>query len=374
MTLTLPRTSSKLLVCISIVLLTLCLCVSANTAYAVTSEEKQAEADEIAARIDELTTQLNEAYATEEEASQKYDDAVAARDAALKQKEEAEKKIASTQERLGERATTMYTQGSISFLDVFFGVSSFQDFLTAWDAYEFINSYDSDLIDENKRAREVAQTAAEEYEEQSQIASEELERATNARVEIEETTAQLQEELEAVNEEIAILIAKEEEEAAAEEAARKAAEAAASGGSSYSGSGSGNGGTAFDSSAFDGWVIPTSYSYVSCEFGYSPITGSHNGIDLAASSGTPIYAAGPGTVTYVGWYGTGGNSVIISHGNGVQTIYMHQSQTAATVGTYVQAGDLIGYVGTTGLSTGPHLHFQLVINGTPTNPRNYFSF
>lgn len=374
MTLTLPRTSSKLLVCISIVLLTLCLCVSANTAYAVTSEEKQAEADEIAARIDELTTQLNEAYATEEEASQKYDDAVAARDAALKQKEEAEKKIASTQERLGERATTMYTQGSISFLDVFFGVSSFQDFLTAWDAYEFINSYDSDLIDENKRAREVAQTAAEEYEEQSQIASEELERATNARVEIEETTAQLQEELEAVNEEIAILIAKEEEEAAAEEAARKAAEAAASGGSSYSGSGSGNGGTSFDSSAFDGWVIPTSYSYVSCEFGYSPITGSHNGIDLAASSGTPIYAAGPGTVTYVGWYGTGGNSVIISHGNGVQTIYMHQSQTAATVGTYVQAGDLIGYVGTTGLSTGPHLHFQLVINGTPTNPRNYFSF
>ena len=112
---------------------------------------------------------------------------------------------------------------------------------------------------------------------------------------------------------------------------------------------------------------------VTCEFGYSPITGSHNGIDLGAASGA-LSCGRPGHGHVRGWYGTGGNAVIISHGNGMRTIYMHQSQTAATVGQTVSAGDVIGYVGTTGLSTGPHLHFQIEINGSPVNPRNYYSF
>ena len=360
------RTSSKLLLCIVTLTLALTgLSFGASPAYAVTSAEKQAEADEIAARVDELAGQINEAYEVEAEASEKYEAAIAARDEALARKAEAESRIAYTQERLGERAKVMYTSGNISFLDVFFGVSSFHEFLTAWDAFESINNYDSELIDENRRARQAAEIAAQDYEEQSRIAAEELNRATNARQEIEQATREMEAELERVNEEIAILIAKEEEEAAAaaeEERRRQEAQ--------MNQVPSGN----FDSSVFQGWVKPTNYSYVSCEFGYSPITGSHNGIDLAASSGTPIYAAGPGTVTYVGWYGTGGNTVIISHGNGVQTLYMHQSETAASVGSYVSAGSLIGYVGSTGLSTGPHLHFQLVINGSPTNPRNYFSF
>lgn len=377
MTLNAKRTSMSLFTCIVSAAVAFSLAMAPICAYAETSaqlheqaEAKQAEADALAVRVDELTTQLVAAHAVEEEATAKYEAAEAAKADALARKDAAEKKIAETQVRLSGRMVSMYRNGgAMSFLDVLLGAGSFEEFLTTWDAWEIINNQDAALIEENRQARAEAAAAAEEYEKQSAIAKEELERATAARQEIETKTAALTSELEAMNEEIAILIAKEEEVAAEEEAARQQQ----SGSGGYGGYGDG-GATAIDSSYFEGWVKPTNYYGVTCEFGYSPITGTHNGIDLGASSGTPIYSMGPGTVTYVGWYGTGGNAVIVNHGNGVQTIYMHQSETAASVGQYVSAGTCIGYVGSTGLSTGPHLHLQLSINGVPTNPRNYFSF
>ena len=88
-----------------------------------------------------------------------------------------------------------------------------------------------------------------------------------------------------------------------------------------------------------------------------------NAVDIGAKTGTPIYAAAGGTVIYVsanGSYNHGwGNDVIINHGNGTQTVYAHMSRVAAVVGQTVGAGDVIGYVGNTGRSTGPHLHFEV---------------
>lgn len=373
MTLNAKRTSGSLFLCILSGILAITLAMP-SFAFAETSAEvheqveaKQAEADALAIRVDEIATRLVEAHAVEEEATAKYEAAEAAKQAALARKAAAEKKIAETQTRLSARMKSMYRNGgAISILDVLLGADSFEEFLTTWDAWEVINNQDAALIEENRKAREEAKAAAEEYEAQSIIAKEELDRATAARQEIETENAKLAAELEAMNEEVARLIAKEEELAAEEEEARKLQ---SQGYTPAPGSA-----TPIDSSYFDGWVKPCNYYGVTCEFGYSPITGSHNGIDLGASSGTPIYSMGPGTVTYVGWYGTGGNAVIVNHGNGVTTIYMHQSQTNAYVGEYVEAGTCIGYVGSTGLSTGPHLHLQLSINGVPTNPRNYFSF
>ena len=384
MILTVKRTSRALLACMLSGVLAVSSVGVPAAAYAETSaeqraqaEDKQAQADELSARIDELSNQLVEAREVEDEATEKYDAAEAAKQDALDRKEAAEQKITETQARLSTRVTSMYRSGgAMSFLDVLLGAGSFEEFLTTWDALAAINNQDAALVEENRQARAEAEAAAEEYAEQSAIAKEELERAQKASQTIAETSSQLASELESMNSEIADLVARGEQAAAEEEEARQKAQQQASGGSSGGGSWTdpGSGGELFDSSYFDGWVKPTSYYGVTCEFGYSPITGSHNGIDLGASSGTPIYSSGPGIVTFVGWYGTGGNSVIVDHGNGVQTIYMHQSQTAAYVGESVQAGTCIGYVGSTGLSTGPHLHFQLVINGTPTNPRNYFSF
>ncbi|MGH9025342.1 MAG: murein hydrolase activator EnvC family protein [Acidimicrobiia bacterium] len=105
-----------------------------------------------------------------------------------------------------------------------------------------------------------------------------------------------------------------------------------------------------------------------------PILGTtrvHTGLDMAAAYGEPIRAADTGVVVMAGWNGGYGNCVIIDHGAGLATLYAHQSELAVTVGQRVTRGEVIGYVGSTGLSTGPHLHFEVRVNGTPVDPTQY---
>lgn len=104
--------------------------------------------------------------------------------------------------------------------------------------------------------------------------------------------------------------------------------------------------------------------------GYSRL---HAGIDISAPSGSKIWSAAAGTVLSAGPYGAYGNAVIIDHGGGMATLYAHQSRVAVASGAEVKAGDLIGYVGSTGLSTGPHLHFEVRIKAQPVDPMQYLS-
>ncbi len=97
----------------------------------------------------------------------------------------------------------------------------------------------------------------------------------------------------------------------------------------------------------------------------------HTGIDIGAPSGARIVAAGSGTVIFAGRNGGYGNFTMIDHGNGLVSCYAHQSRIVVHKGQHVSAGTTIGYVGSTGLSTGPHLHFEVRVNGTPKNPMNY---
>jgi len=97
----------------------------------------------------------------------------------------------------------------------------------------------------------------------------------------------------------------------------------------------------------------------------------HEGVDLGAAYGTPIAAAGSGTVIYAGWLGGYGNLTVIDHGGGLATAYGHQSRIAVSVGRQVSRGEIIGYVGSTGHSTGPHLHFEVRVNGQPVDPLGY---
>ncbi len=105
-----------------------------------------------------------------------------------------------------------------------------------------------------------------------------------------------------------------------------------------------------------------------------PVTGEeqvHEGIDIANSTETEVHAAGSGTVTFAGWYGGYGRLIIISHGDGIETRYGHLSGYEVSQGDYVSAGELIGYLGSSGTATGPNLHFEVRLNGTPVNPRDY---
>jgi murein DD-endopeptidase MepM/ murein hydrolase activator NlpD len=97
----------------------------------------------------------------------------------------------------------------------------------------------------------------------------------------------------------------------------------------------------------------------------------HEGIDLAVSSGTPVVAAASGTVIVAGWMGGYGNLVVVDHGGGVSTAYGHNTMVTVGVGQHVAQGQLISYSGSTGHSTGPHVHFEVRINGSPVDPMGY---
>ena len=111
-------------------------------------------------------------------------------------------------------------------------------------------------------------------------------------------------------------------------------------------------------------------------FGYRthPISGTtrmHTGVDMGCGNGTPIRAAAAGVVSSAGWNGGYGNAVVIDHGNGLATLYGHQSSLAVSRGQSVSTGQTIGYVGSTGASTGPHLHWEVWVNGSPVDPMGY---
>jgi murein DD-endopeptidase MepM/ murein hydrolase activator NlpD len=123
-------------------------------------------------------------------------------------------------------------------------------------------------------------------------------------------------------------------------------------------------------------VLPASHDFISSGFGYrsDPFNGSaafHAGLDFRGPKGAPIYAAAKGVVSFAGVRSGYGNCVEIDHGNGLKTRYAHMSRIAAKVGQAVAAGHVIGAIGSTGRSTGPHLHFEVRINDRPVNPRPF---
>ncbi|WP_139651244.1 murein hydrolase activator EnvC family protein [Raoultibacter phocaeensis] len=325
---------------------------------------KELQASELMSSIDALQTQLNEANDEYDRATEEYERATAAAEAATTRLEEANKEVEALQEKLSECAAGMYKSGgTLSFLNVLLGAESFDDFITMWDSCEKITANEAELVQESKDARARAEKAEATLSAEKTKAEEEAVAAKAARDEIEAAKEELDGQLASVNEELVMMKATEEtERLAAEEAVRRLQEADNIGGSL---------------GTIAGWTHPCpSGPAVTNEFGWAGAWDGeyHNGIDLGASEGTPIVAAASGTVSYVGDYGSGGKAVKINHGSGLVTIYMHMSSQAASIGQQVSAGDVIGYVGSTGYSTGPHLHFQVEYNGTPVNPRLFVKF
>jgi len=194
-------------------------------AHATTSAEKQAEVDEVAAKLSAWEAELQAASDNYYYALEAHDAAIAAMNEAQGRIDAAQYVIAETQVKLGNRANNMYKNGKLSFLDVLFGASSFEQFTTSWDILNGINRENAELIAQNKDAKQIALDAHTEYTAQEQIANEKLAEAERIKAEAEAIVVQYQAELAGLEAEVAELVRLEQEA----EAKRKAElEAAAS--------------------------------------------------------------------------------------------------------------------------------------------------
>ena len=343
-------------------------------ADAVTAAEKRAEADEVFTQIDSLQTSLNEVTDRYYNATAAHDEALALRDEAAAQIEEESARIEVLQKELSSFATGMYKQGGTqSYLDVLLDTTSFDDFVTSWDACSDISARGTALLTSAQEARDNLEKSKAAYEEQSKRAEDEMNTAEESMAQIEATQEALRVQASKLSAE-ADELQKQEELAAeaarqAEEARKRQEEAIASG--NYAALA---GESVLMGSGY--FTNPCPDASSSSGFGYRSFDHSfHKGLDMAAPTGTPYYAADSGTVMYAtnggGYNGGAGNWIVISHGNGIVTKYMHSQATFVSPGDHVERGQNIGIVGNTGQSFGSHLHFQVEVNSVAVNPLNY---
>ena len=325
--------------------------------------------------------------------------------------EAAEARLQELSEQNKERIRAMEEEGSLSLWSVIFEANSFSDLLDRIDMIAEISKADHKRLEEMSRV-------AQEVEEARDALAEEKAGLEKVRVELEETQKildaknaeadqllaalvgvsedldKLHDDFERQEEDFLDEIAKKEQEynnklAEEKESSRKAsiqasieasieASIAESKWKETSTNKPNSGGNQGSDSNPSGviWRVPCDYIRVSSAFGYRwhPTTGEwsmHKGVDLAAPKGTPIYATRSGYVTIATYHSTAGNYVTINHQDGYSSVYMHMTHYVVGVGDYVKAGQLIGYVGSTGRSTGPHLHFGISYNGTYVNPMDY---
>ena len=279
----------------------------------------------------------------------------------------------------------MEENGKYTYLDIIFRCASLPELLTAMDQIGEIMEADKRLYDEYSAARQRTEEIKAEYEATLAELGEQSDELAEQKAELEEEIAsavelinELEEDLERAREEYAINEAAEAalnaqldainaQIAAEEEAARQEA---AQNNQQYTGTGS----TATGSYI---WPCPSS-TYVTSRYGYRthPIFGDqrfHSGIDISANTGATIVAADSGTVSVATYSDSYGNYVTIYHSNGTYTLYAHMSSLAVSAGQSVSQGDTIGYAGSTGWATGPHLHFEIRANGGTVDPLAYFS-
>lgn len=296
------------------------------------------------------------------------------------------------QQQYKTRLRAMEETGSVSYWSILFKASSFSDLLDRVDMIREIAKSDQLMLEklaaasekiESERAGLEAQLAGLETAKQElaeQQSALEAQRAESDALILQMTAefAALSDEYdaaEAAKDELLEQIKKTETEyfnaLSAEEAARLAA-LNAQNNNKVPASGSG-------ASSESGFLYPLPYAVeITSPFGmrHNPVTGqysSHSGVDFGAGQGTSIYACKSGTVTVAGYAEAWGYYVTINHGDGYSTLYAHMTNYTVSTGDYVAQGDVIGYVGSTGWSTGPHLHLSVLYNGAYVNPMNYVS-
>ena len=317
----------------------------------------------------------NQIYAVEQEIAniaaqiEKYNELIAQKEEELAQSEREQQE---QYELFCQRVRLMEEQGEVSYWSILFSSSDFADLLDRFMMVEEIIDYDNAVmerliamqkkIEADKASLEQSRREQEEAKAEEEAAKAELQ---SLKKDVEKTLAEIQdkeEEVKKAEQELQNAAAKMDAEIRRKEAQLAAQLAAANN-------------PIVSESGFQ-WPLPGRYRLSSLFAGrVHPITGKyhhHTGIDIPAPGGTPILAAKSGVVLTSERGSSYGNYVVISHGGGQTTLYAHMSSRAVSEGQTVKQGQTIGYVGSTGSSTGNHLHLEVRINGTRKDPQAYF--
>lgn len=376
----------------------------------------QGEKKDILTYIKSLDIELNELTDEISQLNDEIDEVNADLEETKAQLEEAKITEENQYEIMKKRIQYMYENGETSMLEVLLSSENIADLLNQVEYVAGITDYDNNLLDrykDTKQKVEEMKVQLEQTLEEKNLLNDELtinqdaleEMITNKQTELakyeaniseartlsSEYEAQIAEQEEMIEdlleqerkriEEEERKRKEEEERKRKEEEERKKQEAlqnqnSSSNNSSASSSSNNSSNTNVSATGFL-WPVPSS-GRITCGFGYreSPTAGAstyHKGIDIGASSGSNIVAAKSGTVVTASYNVAAGNYIMISHGDGVYTVYMHCSKLLVSAGDTVSRGEVIGLIGSTGFSTGPHLHFGISINGSYVNPQNYVS-
>ncbi len=294
------------------------------------------------------------------------------------------------------RIRTMEEEGDMTYWSVVLQASDFSDLLDRWAMAQEIRNADlnrirqmdeaAKVVEQAKNELETEKAGLEEMKDELALSQEELEgkrvEADKLLKELLATGAEYEALLDEAEQNVEDLLSQiSDKEAEYDEAKDREYQAwlatsvpPATVKPSYSGGTAGSANTVGDIT----WLVPVNYTYFSSPYGYRvhPVYGDwrfHSGVDLAAASGTPIIASRSGRVKIATYDWSAGYYVSIDHFDGFETKYLHMTHYVVSEGDYVTAGQVIGYVGSTGTSTGPHLHFGVYYNGSSVNPANYIN-
>lgn len=322
--------------------------------------QAQRRVDSVSGRLQSVQSELDSALSDYEEINRRLAETEAQIEANTEFLAKAEKNLEIRTLVLNKRLRDIYENGQISYLDVLVGAADFTDLTTRVDLLKRVLKQDAELIARVKAERELVSRKKAELE-QDRALTLELHAAAKAKKNVIQAQRDAQQSVldEAVNE-------KETAERAYQElldTSRKIERMIRN---------HGNKGVA---EATGSMVWPTG-GPVTSPFGWRthPIFGTqrlHTGIDIGADYGDDVVAADSGVIIYADWMGGYGKAVIIDHGSGISTLYAHNSQLLVGEGQIVRKGQTVSRVGSTGYSTGPHLHFEVRQNGSPVNPMNY---
>ncbi|WP_425806025.1 murein hydrolase activator EnvC family protein [Desulfitobacterium sp. Sab5] len=320
--------------------------------------------DKLKAQIQDLSKQITTAQTTLSLTQASYNKAQTDVMNSQRDLDERIKELEARREVLKKRVRGIYEEGQLSYLEILFQSTDLGDFISRLEYFSKLVGNDQQILAEIKTQKDQVEQKTKELQARRDQASQLQTQAAKAKADLDGKNQQYQ---------AALAQNKKAQDDLSEQNARLAADSnaiaekirkltAASAGKVLG--------------TISTYPLPGYYE-ISDPYGWRihPITqqkSMHTGTDIPAPGGTAILAAGSGVVIMAGLYGAYGNAVIIDHGGGYTSLYGHQSRIGVSVGDKVKAGEVIGYVGSTGWSTGDHLHFEVRVNGNPTDPLQFF--